>query len=87
MARTGWSTVPLVAPDAVLANVSKYGCFAVSLESIMAYGKPGLNSESAFHEGIESKFELHATGLPDVSANWELGGTGVEDSHGRTLRS
>jgi hypothetical protein len=70
----GWSTSPTMPPPDVLTYVGAVKDVSPSLESTIAFGKQGPNVEAAYFEGGGEQFWLHDTGLPDVSAAWELGG-------------
>jgi hypothetical protein len=70
---SGWSTVPIIPPAGVAPYVLDRD-ISPNLEETLALGKPGPNFEAAEQEGIEEGFFLHATGMPDGVAGWELAG-------------
>jgi hypothetical protein len=70
---TGWSTVPVMPPDELLTYVFDRD-ISPTLEETMALGKPGTSEEAAYQEGTQEEFILHDTGMPDISAGWELAG-------------
>jgi hypothetical protein len=72
-ALSGWSTEPFmlpttVAPGAISRDVSS------TLDSTLASGKPGPNSEAAFQEGLEQEVWLHSPGSGDGNATWTSAG-------------
>lgn len=77
----GWSTAPLMPPAALLPYRTRMDVSS-TLESVMAFGKPGPNDETAFLQGTEAEFLLHATDTPDTAENWELGGGMVLKPYG-----
>jgi hypothetical protein len=69
----GWVTTPSMVPAGLAPYVVAWDV-SRSLDTILALGKPGGNEEGVYQQGTEEGFLLHSTGLPDVSANWELAG-------------
>jgi hypothetical protein len=65
-----WSTVPVMPPESLLPYTAGMDV-SPSLGSVLAYGKPGPNEETAFEEGTEEQLLLHDTATADTPSGWE----------------
>jgi hypothetical protein len=70
---SGWTTRPELPPD-ILLPYSVYRDVSSSLDTTLALGQPGPNSEAAAFEGTQEEFRLHSTEASDESSNWSLVG-------------
>jgi hypothetical protein len=69
----GWSTLPVMPPTSLLSTLHIHDV-SPDLGTVLVLGKPGANEEMAGQDATEEEILLHATTLPDVSANWGLFG-------------
>ncbi|HEY3828046.1 MAG TPA: hypothetical protein VGL57_02510 [Solirubrobacteraceae bacterium] len=81
---SGWSTTPLVPAAGLLSFVGEMDV-SPSLESVLAWGKPGPNRIAATQAGTEEEFLLHSTDLPDISSTWEVAGMALRNLGGGPL--
>jgi hypothetical protein len=72
-ALSGWSTEPFMLPTTVMPDVISRDVSS-TLDSTLASGKPGPNSEAAYQEGLEQEVWLHSPGLGDSNATWTSAG-------------
>jgi hypothetical protein len=65
---SGWSTVPLTPPAALIPYGGPID-YSTTLESSLTEGKPGPNMGSALYDGTIFEYLLHRTDLPDTAPN------------------
>jgi hypothetical protein len=72
---SGWSTVPVMPPAALMPAASGNNRdITPDMSLTLALGNRGPNNEAGLQEGTESEFLFHVTASPDTSANWSLAG-------------
>lgn len=81
----GWVTAPMMAPAGVLADVTDRD-ISTTLETTLAFGKPGENVEAASQLSSEAEFQIHDTALPDTKESWLLGGMALHYPNGQPIQ-
>jgi hypothetical protein len=72
-ALSGWSTEPFMLPTTVMPDVISRDVSS-TLDSTLATGKRGPNSEAAYQEGLEQDVWLHSPGSGDTNTTWTSAG-------------
>jgi hypothetical protein len=85
---SGWSTVPVLPPAALLPAISEVGeesagarDVSPDLSMTLALGLLGPSTEAAQKVATEAGLFLHNIESPDVSANWSLAGPLLATAH------
>jgi hypothetical protein len=71
---SGWSSASLLPPDGLMSNIEGHQDLSSTLESTLAFGKLGPNSDIGGEEGTQAEFLLHSTSSLGTEGGWEDGG-------------